>query len=54
MELVSKVKQHLYRPGKEVQAPRICRQSAHEDGKDVNPSHRPPLPPGDTPGTHFC
>jgi hypothetical protein len=23
-------------------------------GKVVNLMHRPPLPPGNTPGTHFC
>jgi hypothetical protein len=23
-------------------------------GKVVNLTHRPPLPPGNTPGTHFC
>jgi hypothetical protein len=26
---------------------------AHESGK-VSPTHRPPLPPGNIPGTHFC
>jgi hypothetical protein len=30
------------------------RQSAHEDGKVVSPTHRPPFPPGNIPGTHFC
>ena len=26
-----------------------------QDGaKVVSPTHRPPLPPGNTPGTHFC
>ena len=30
------------------------RQSAHELGKVVSPTHRPPLPPGNIPGTHFC
>jgi hypothetical protein len=25
-----------------------------EGGKVVSPTHRPPLPPGSTPGTHFC
>ena len=25
-----------------------------DDGKVVSPTHRPPLPPGSTPGTHFC
>jgi hypothetical protein len=32
----------------------ILRQSAHEDGNVVSPTHRPPLPPGNIPGTHFC
>jgi hypothetical protein len=32
----------------------ILRQSAHEGGKVVNPTHRPPLLPGNIPGTHFC
>jgi len=31
----------------------ISIQSVHEGGK-VNPTHRPPLPPGNIPGTHFC
>ena len=31
----------------------MSRQSAHEGGKDVSPTHRPPLPPGDIPGTHL-
>jgi hypothetical protein len=30
-------------PGQEVQTPRF--QSAHEGGKVVIPTHRPPLPP---------
>jgi hypothetical protein len=30
------------------------RQSAHEGGKVVSPTHRPPLPPGNIPDTHFC
>ena len=25
-----------------------------DGGKVVNLTHRPPLPPGNTPGTHFC
>jgi hypothetical protein len=33
---------------------RISRQSANEGGNIVNPTHRPPLPPGKTPGTHTC
>jgi len=28
--------------------------TAQDGGKVVNLTHRPPLPPGDTPGTHFC
>jgi hypothetical protein len=27
---------------------------AHEGGKVVSPTHRPPLPPWRIPGTHFC
>jgi hypothetical protein len=26
----------------------------YEDGKVVSPAHRPSLPPGKIPGTHFC
>jgi len=35
----------------EVEAPRISKQSAPTV---VSPTHRPPLPPGNIPGTHFC
>jgi hypothetical protein len=28
--------------------------SAHEGSKDVSLTHRPPLPPGNISGTHFC
>jgi len=28
--------------------------TAQDDGKVVSLAHRPPLPPGNTPGTHFC
>jgi len=28
--------------------------TAQDCGKFVSPTHRPPLPPGNTPGTHFC
>jgi len=28
--------------------------TAQDGGKVVIPMHWPPLPPGDTPGTHFC
>jgi hypothetical protein len=33
---------------------KILRQSTHEGGKVVSPTHRPPLTPGNIPGTHFC
>jgi hypothetical protein len=29
-------------------------KTAQDVGKVVNLRHRPPLPPGNTPGTHFC
>jgi len=28
--------------------------AAQDGSKVVSPTHRPPLPPGNTPGTHFC
>ena len=28
--------------------------TAQDGGKVVSLMHRPPLPPGNTPGTHFC
>jgi hypothetical protein len=38
----------------EVEAPRIARQSAHECGKVVSRTHRPPLHSADIPGALFC
>ena len=28
--------------------------TAQDGGKVISLTHRPPLPPGNTPGTHFC
>jgi hypothetical protein len=56
--LMQDVNLSLYRDGpkkfQEVESLRFSRQSAHESGKVFSPPHRPPLPPGDSPGAHFC
>ena len=54
-----RVNQSHYSPGQALRFPglsdsQISRQSTHECGKVVSPMHRPPLPPGNISGTHFC
>ena len=53
-----KVNQSRYRPEwpkgfQEVKVPRF-HDNGTGCGKVVSLTHRPPLPPGNTPGTHFC
>jgi hypothetical protein len=53
-----KVKESPDRPGVAQRVPgglgsKIPCHSAHENGEVVSLTHRPPLPPGNVPGTHF-
>jgi len=54
-----KIKQYLSRPGQTLRVPgilgsQISREFGHEGGKVVGTPHRPALPPGNIPFTHFC
>ena len=54
-----KVKQSRYRPGVAQRVPGSLRfpdyiTTAQDGGRVVSPTRRLPLPPGNTPGTHFC
>ena len=48
-----KVKQSRYRPGVAQRVPDFM-TTAKDGGNIVSLTHRPPLSPGNTPGTHFC
>jgi hypothetical protein len=52
------VKHSLFRPRQALGVvglgSQISRQPAHVGGNVVSPTHRPPLPPGNIPGTDFC
>jgi len=53
------VNQSFYRPGQTLRVPgdwgsQALRQLAQESCKVVSLTHRPPLPPRNIPGIHFC
>jgi len=55
--LTHMVKQSRYRPGVAQRVPGRFPDFmtvAQDGGKVASLTHRPPLPPGNTPGTHFC
>jgi len=49
------IKQFYYKPdsSRRLRLPDI-KTVGYEGGKVVSPTHRPPLPTGNIPGTHFC
>ena len=56
--LVARYSNPLYRPGQTLKFPvgwgyQALNQSAHEGGKSVTPTHRPPSSPVNILGTHF-
>ena len=58
-EVKVKVKQSRYRPWSGPEGSRKLKfpdfmTTAQDGGKVVSLTHRPPLPPGNTPGTHLC
>jgi hypothetical protein len=58
MIMLKHIKQSCYRPGGGPEGSRTLRfpdymTAAQDSGKVVSPMHRPPLPPGNAPGTHF-
>ena len=50
---VVKVKKSRYRPAVAQRVPDFM-TTAQDGDKVVSLTHRPPLPPGNTPGTHCC
>jgi hypothetical protein len=43
-----------FNSGKGKAVPLQAWSGPEDGGKVVSLTHRPPLPPGNTPGTHFC
>ena len=59
LNIYKKVKQSRYRPGVAQKGSTKIRfpgfmTTAQDGGKVVSLTYRPPLPAGNTPGTHFC